>query len=128
VGNDQIRARDGVSELMSCGLGADSAEAGRSRPAGRFRSGSPMRNGFPVTGSVSGQTTSPVTVSAKRRVKLKAKSFRVGANGKKTVKLKLPAALQRELKLSLRLTVKVKDPPGTTRTVKRKVTPKLKRR
>lgn len=161
VGNDQIRARDGVSELVSCGLGADSAEVDgvdvvdatcESVDRGGFGSSTrvtlalaagkipargplPVRianaNGFPVTGSVSGQTTGKVTVSAKRIVKLKAKSFSVGANGKKTVKLKLPAALQRELKrrgkLSLRLTVKVKDPAGTTRTVKRKVTPKLKR-
>jgi hypothetical protein len=89
-------------------------------------------NGFAVTGAVSGQTTAPVTVSRKRRVKLKAKSFSVGANARKTVKLKLPVALQRVLKrtgkLSLRLTVRVKDPAGNTRTVKRKVTPRLKRK
>jgi Ca2+-binding RTX toxin-like protein len=88
-------------------------------------------NGFAVTGSASGQTTAPVTVSAKRRVKLKAKRFSVAANSRKTVKLKLPAPLQRVLRntgrLSLRLTVKVKDPAGTTRTVKKKVVPKLKR-
>jgi len=163
VGNDQIRARDGVSELVSCGLGADSAEVDGidvvdatcesvnrgsvgfgsttrvtlALAAGKIPARGPLpvrianANGFPVTGSVSGQTTGKVTVSAKRIVKLKAKSFSVGANGKKTVKLKLPAALQRELKrrgkLSLRLTVKVKDPAGTTRRVTKKVTAKLKR-
>ena len=88
-------------------------------------------NGFAVTGSVSGQTTAPVAVARKRRVKLKAKSFNVGANARKTVKLKLPAALQRTLrrtgKLSLRLTVRVKDPAGNSRTVKKKITPRLKR-
>ena len=88
-------------------------------------------NGFAVTGSVSGQTTAPVAVARKRRVKLKAKSFSVGANARKTVKLKLPAALQRTLrrtgKLSLRMTVRVKDPAGNRRTVKKKITPKLKR-
>jgi hypothetical protein len=88
-------------------------------------------NGFPVTGSVSGQTTKPVTVSRKRRVKLKAKSFSVGANAQKTVKLKLPTPLQRLLKrtgkLSLQLTARVKDPAGTSRTVKKKITLKLKR-
>jgi Ca2+-binding RTX toxin-like protein len=163
VGNDQIRARDGVSELVSCGLGADSAEVdtvdvvdatcesvnrggvgfGSSTrvslalAAGKIPARGPLpvrianANGFPVTGSVSGQTTGKVTVSAKRLVKLKAKSFSVGANGKKTVKLKLPAALKRTLrrtgKLSLRLTVKVKDPAGTIRKVTKKVTAKLKR-
>jgi hypothetical protein len=88
-------------------------------------------NDFGVTGSASGQTTGKVTVSAKRRVKLKAKRFSVGAKARKTVKLKLPAALQRELKrrgrVSLRLTVRVKDPAGTTRTVTKKITARLKR-
>jgi Ca2+-binding RTX toxin-like protein len=163
VGNDQIRARDGVSELVSCGLGADSAEVDRvdvvdatcesvdpgsvgfgpktrvtlALASGKIRAGGPLpvrianANAFEVTGSVSGQTAGKVTVSAKRLVKLKAKSFRVGANGKKTVKLKLPAALKRTLrrtgKLSVRLTVKVKDPLGTTRKVSKKLTAKLKR-
>ena len=88
-------------------------------------------NPFVVTGSVSAQTAAPVTVSVKRRVKLKSKRFSVGANARKTVRMKLPAALRRTLrrtgKLSLRLTVKVKDPAGTTRTVRKKVTAKLKR-
>jgi len=42
------------------------------------------------------------------------------------------AALRRTLKrtgkLSLRLTVKLKDPAGTIRTVRNRITPKLKRR
>jgi hypothetical protein len=65
-------------------------------------------------------------------VKLTAKSFSVAANSRKTVKLKLPASLRRVLKrtgkLSLLLTTRVKDPAGNTRTVKKKVTPKLKRK
>jgi hypothetical protein len=89
-------------------------------------------NGFAITGSVSGQTTKPVTVSRKRRVKLKRRSFSVGANARRTVKLKLPPALRRSLKrtgkLSLRLTVRVKDPAGTTRTVRKVIKPKLKRK
>jgi hypothetical protein len=88
-------------------------------------------NPFVVTGLVAGQTTAPVTVSVKRRVKLKAKRFTVGANARKTVRMKLPAAMKRTLrrtgKLSLRLTVKVKDPAGNTRTVRKKVTARLKR-
>ena len=88
-------------------------------------------NGFAITGAISGQTTKPVTVSRKRRVKLKRKSFSVAANSRKTVKLKLPATLKRTLKrtgkVSLLLTARVKDPAGNARTVKKKVTPKLKR-
>jgi hypothetical protein len=88
-------------------------------------------NSFAVTGSLAGQTAAPITVSVKRRVKLKTKRFSVGANARKTVRMKLPAAMKRTLrrtgKLSLRLTMKVKDPAGTTRTVKKKVTARLKR-
>ena len=89
------------------------------------------RNAFEVTGKLSGETVKRVTVSRKRRVKLKAKSFRVRAHAGKTVKLKLPKVLRRLLKrkhkLRLRLTAKVKDPAGHTRTIKKRVTPKLKK-
>ncbi len=166
IGSDQVFARDGVAEQISCGLGSDRAEVdtidvvdatcefvdrgGGSDAFGaktlvtlrlavkRIPANGPLpvrivnANGFAVTGSVSGQTTAPVAVARKRRVKLKAKSFAVGANARMTVKLKLPAALKRSLrrtgKLSLRLTVRVKDPAGNTRVVKKKVTPRLKRR
>ena len=50
----------------------------------------------------------------------------------KVVKLKLPKALRKLLKrknkLSLRLTAKLRDPAGNTRTVKKTVKPKLKRK
>lgn len=89
-------------------------------------------NGFEVTGKLSGQTVNSVSVSRKRRVKLRAKSFRVAPHARKTVKLKLPKALRRLLKrkhkLKLRLTAKLKDPAGDTRTVKKRVTPKLKKK
>jgi Ca2+-binding RTX toxin-like protein len=163
VGNDQIFARDGNVEQISCGLGSDRAEVDAKdvvdascesvdRDSVAFgaktlvtlrlvsaripaRGPLPVRivnaNGFAVTGGVSGQTTKPVTVSRKRRVSLKRRSFSVGANSRKTVKLKLPAALRRVLKrtgrLSLRLTVRVKDPADNTRIVRKKVTPKLRR-
>jgi Ca2+-binding RTX toxin-like protein len=104
---------------------------------GRIAAGGPIAirvvnaNSFAITGSVSGQTTKAVATARKKRVKLKAKSFKVAANSKKTVKLKLPASLRRVLKrtgrLSLQLTARVKDPAGNRRTVKKKVTPKLKR-
>jgi Ca2+-binding RTX toxin-like protein len=164
VGNDQIRARDGNAEQVSCGLGSDTAQVDAldvvdstcesvdrsaanafgaktlvtlALSGGRIPARGPVKvrianaNPFAVTGSVSGQTVKRVTVSAKRKVKLKAKRFSVGAGARKTVKLKLPAALRRALKrtgkLALRMTVRVKDPAGNTRTVKKRITPKLKR-
>ena len=66
-------------------------------------------------------------VSGKR---LKAKRFSLAANSRKTVKLKLPATLRRVLtrkhKLTLRLAARVKDPAGQVRTVKKRVTPRLR--
>jgi hypothetical protein len=83
-----------------------------------------------VTGTLSGKTVNRVSVSQKRRVALKAKAFQVAANAKKTVKLKLPEVLRDELasegELKLQLKAKVEDPAGNTRTVKKRVTPKLK--
>ena len=71
-------------------------------------------NGFAVTGSLSGETTKPVSLTRKRRIKLKAKTFQISANASTTVKLKLPSAMRRLLqqkrKLSLRLIASVKDP------------------
>jgi Ca2+-binding RTX toxin-like protein len=103
----------------------------------RIPAGGPLRvrianaNPFTVTGSVGGQTASPVTVSAKRIVKLRAKRFSVSAGARKVVKLKLPAAMKRTLrrtgKLTLKMAVKVKDPAGTRRTVRKKITARLKR-
>jgi hypothetical protein len=88
-------------------------------------------NGFEITGSVAGETTKKVQVAQRRRIKLKAVSLRVAAHSKQTVKLKLPKTLRRLLKLKgkldLRLTASVKDPAGQTRSVKKRVTPKLKR-
>jgi hemolysin type calcium-binding protein len=166
VGSDQIFARDGVAEQVSCGIGSDRAEVDNrdvvdtsceavDRSGGgdgafgaktlvtlrlavaKIRAGGPITvrvvnaNGFAITGAISGQTTKPVTVSRKRRVKLKKKSFSVAANSRKTVKLKLPATLKRTLKrtgkLSLLLSARVKDPAGNARTVKKKVTLRLKR-
>jgi DNA-binding beta-propeller fold protein YncE len=89
-------------------------------------------NDFLVTGRLSGQTVIRVSVSRKRRIKLKAESFRVAAHARKTVKLRLPKVLRRLFKrtgkLTLRLTAKVKDPAGNTRTVKKRVTVKLKKK
>ena len=116
----------GPKTLVTLRLASARIPAGGPLPV-RIANGNP----FTVTGSVAGQTAAPVTVSVRRNVKLKAKRFSVAANGRKTVKMKLPAALKRTLrrtgKLTLKMTVKVKDPAGTTRTVKKKITARLKR-
>ena len=74
---------------------------------------------------------SNAAVERKRRIKLKAKSFRVPANASKTVRLRLPKGLRRQLarkrRVSLRLTAKVGDPAGNTRTVRKTLKPRLKR-
>jgi YVTN family beta-propeller protein len=89
------------------------------------------RNGFRVTGTLAGRTTSKVTVGKRKsRISLKAKSFSVAANSRKTVKLSLPKSLRtvlkRKHKLSLALTARVKDPAGHTRTVRKTVSLRLK--
>ncbi len=85
-------------------------------------------NDFAVTGTLSGQTT----VSRRKRVKLEAKSFSLATRARKTIKLTLPRPLRRQLqrqrRLALGLTAKVKDPAGNSRTVTKRVTPKLKRK
>jgi hypothetical protein len=86
-------------------------------------------NGFGIAGRLSGQTPKPVTVTRKRRIKLKARSFRVAANARRTVTLRLPRALQRLLKrrgrLALRLTASVTDPAGSKRNLRKNVTLRL---
>jgi hypothetical protein len=89
-------------------------------------------NDFTVTGVLSGQTAGKVTVSPRKPVMLKAKSFSLAAHARTMIKLALPKPLrrllQRQHKLALRLTAKPKDPAGNTRTVTKRVTPKLKRK
>jgi hypothetical protein len=89
-------------------------------------------NGFEITGRLSGRTVSDASAARRRPVKLKAKAFRVGAQARKTIRLRLPKALgrllQRKGRLRLRLTATVKDPAGNTRTVRKTVTPRLRRR
>jgi hypothetical protein len=88
-------------------------------------------NGFQVTGKLSGRTISKPYLPRKRRIELRAKTFRVAARTDKTVKLRLPKAarrlLRRERALSLRLIAHVSDPAGHTRTVRKTVQPKLMR-
>jgi len=81
-------------------------------------------NGFAVSGTLSGRATR--RRSPAQRPRLAARSFAVAANGRRTVRLRLPKALRRQLartrRLSLRMTAKVRDPAGATRTVARRVT------
>jgi hypothetical protein len=88
------------------------------------------RNGFAIRGRLSGRTARKVNASARRVVKLRAKRFRVRAVSRKTVKLALPRPLRQLLsskgKLRLRLTAKVRDPAGVTRTVRKRVSLRLK--
>jgi hypothetical protein len=95
------------------------------------------RRGIPATGPLgvrvrndnSFAVTARLTALA-RHMRLRAKAFRVGAHAKKTVKLRLPKPMQRVLqrrhKVRLQLVAKVKDPAGHTRTVKKRVTVRLK--
>ena len=89
-------------------------------------------NGFEITGRLSGQTVNRISAARKRRIKLRAKRFKVAASARATVRLALPKPVRRVLKrtgrVRLRLTAKVTDPAGNTRTVKKRVTPKLKRK
>jgi hypothetical protein len=89
-------------------------------------------NGFAIKGKLSGRTVNRISATRRRAVKLKARTFRVGARAKRTVGLRLPQALRRSLRrkgrLRLRLTAKVTDPAGNTRTVRRNVAPRLRRR
>jgi DNA-binding beta-propeller fold protein YncE len=101
--------------------------------AGRIGRRGPVRvllanaNAFAVTGTLGGTAT----VGAKRGVlKLTARRFTVAATSRTTLALALPKALRRELtrkrKLVLRLSVAVHDPAGNRRTVRDRVTPRLK--
>ena len=73
-------------------------------------------NGFRVSGRLAAQTT-------------EAAAFAVDARARKSITLKLSKTLRRLLernrKLSLRLSAKVSDPAGHTRTLRKKVSLRL---
>lgn len=73
-----------------------------------------------------------INASAKRRVALQPVSATVAANGKRTLSLRLPKAVQRELKrkrlVKLVLTAQLKDPADHIRSLTKRITVKLKRR
>ena len=81
-------------------------------------------NDFPVSGGLSGRTA--------KRVRLKTQRFRVAANTRKTVRLKLPMTLRqqprRKRRLALRITAIVRDPAGNSRIVGKTLRPRLRPR
>jgi hypothetical protein len=131
----------GAVELQSPGGGSLAAFGARTLvtlklAARRIRAKGPLKvrvanaNGFAIAGRLAGRTVNRVSISRKRRIKLKVTSFAVAAHARKTIGLKLARPLRRLMKhngrLKLRLTAKVEDPAGNTRTVTKRVTPKLK--
>jgi hypothetical protein len=105
--------------------------------SGRIGSSGPIAvvlsnaNAFSVTGTLRAQTVKAIS-ARRKRVRLGTKGFTVPATSQQTVKLALPKALRRELKrkrrLALRLSVVVEDPAGNSRTVRKRVSPRLKPR
>jgi DNA-binding beta-propeller fold protein YncE len=86
-------------------------------------------NPFAISVTLAGQTTQRVA-GHKRVIKFAAKSVRVGAGAKATVKLALPASLKRLLarqrKLSLILSATIIDPTGHRRIVKKTISIRLR--
>ena len=84
-------------------------------------------NRFAVSGRLSGTTT-----VKRRHVTLKAKTLRVAAGRRATVALTLPKAVRAVLaargRVTIRLSAVVRDGAGTSRTVRKSTTPRLKRR
>ena len=110
-----------VQPLLPAAFGAKT-QVTMSVSTKRIRARGPVKvvvsngNGFRVSGRLSAQTTA-------------AAAFAVDARARKSITLKLSKTLRRLLerngKLSLRLSVKVSDPAGHTRTLRKKVSLKL---
>lgn len=92
-------------------------------------------NTFAVKGRLGGRTTARFRTrrgGSRHFVKLSSsRTFTVRAGAHRTVKLKLPRFLRRRLartgRLSLRVAARVQDPAGHTRTVAKRIKPRLKR-
>jgi hypothetical protein len=90
------------------------------------------RNDFLLRGKLRGRTAKRVAVSSgkKRRIALEPEAFSARAHGKTTVRLDLPQKVRELLadagEVKLRLSATVRDPSGTTRTVTKTVTAKLR--
>ncbi len=91
------------------------------------------RNAFAVTGSLRGATARKVKIGPRRkRVRLARRALDVEAGAAERVRLRLPRPLRRLLRrngrLALRLTATVEDPAGNSRTVAKRVTPRLRKK
>jgi DNA-binding beta-propeller fold protein YncE len=106
----------GARTLVTMRLGAR-----RIRGRGPIKMVVRNRNSFSVSGRVSAEATRGVS---------RSRAFVVGARAGKTIKLKLSKPLKRSLKrkreLSLRLVMKVRDPAGNSRTLRKNVSLRLK--
>jgi Ca2+-binding RTX toxin-like protein len=90
------------------------------------------RNAFAITGTLAARTVRKVRVgSGRRRVRLPARAIGVAAHSGKTIRMRLPRVLRRILRrrgqLLLQLTARVTDPVGNSRTIRKRVRPRLKR-
>ena len=118
----------GSSTLVSLSLAARRIPA-RGPVTVRVRN----RNAFAVTGSLRGATARKVKIGSRRkRVRLARRALDVDAGAAERVRLRLPRALRRLLRrdgrLALRLTATVEDPAGNSRTVAKRVTPRLRKK
>jgi hypothetical protein len=90
---------------------------------GTWSAGVANANAFPVRGRLAGRSAQCI---GKRRAALRARSLTVPARASRTVALKLPKIVQRRLKrsarIALRLTASVTDPTGVRRVVTRRIT------
>jgi hypothetical protein len=116
---------------FGAGAGVTVKLARRQRSVRRVRVVIANANPFDVTGTLAGRTLKAVAVSSRaRRVALARKRFTVAAGSRRLVTLRVPRVLLRSGKRSVkvRLTAKLRDPAGATRTVSRRVTLRLARR
>ena len=88
------------------------------------------KNGFAISGTLASATARRVTVSRRRIVRLRPVPFVVGPRERTTVAQRLPRALRRILRrtgrLRLRVVASVTDPSGNTRSVTKRMTPRLR--
>jgi hypothetical protein len=93
-------------------------------------------NSFEVTGRLAARTSRKLATGGKRKryLPLRAKSMKLAAGARQTIKLTLPRALRtvlrRDGKVALTFTASLRDPSGHTRKVTARATPRapVKRR
>jgi hypothetical protein len=132
IGAVELQGASGPAAFGSSTLVTLRLAATRIPASGRLTVRVVNANAFPMSGRLSGRTVKAVAVAKRKRIKLGTKAFTVAANSRATVRLKLPRALRRVLgrrgKLTLRLSARVQDPAGNSRTVAKRVALKPKRK